>query len=384
MLGSNARAKVVKTAGQKRSDGFVYPLNMGKIYDTEKNEYAFLLGVDHPVKNFDGRIVAKLELRGQKWMHYWVIAPKSRKYINNVEIMQALDYEKNFSDCDLICYYEHSAGAVTYTFIKGVPHFLLIKNKNSVNWGFPKGHMEKGETEVQTAKREVLEETGIRIQLHDGFEIDSEYTANHTVKKLVSFFVGFSRNTRVVMQEQEISDFIWLPYTEAKRALTFRNDRKVLAHARQFLIAEGIIEVLEDQHSLRKIEKGHGRNKKKVVKPAVTVMVSESESETAEAEAENTAAPAAETQESTETTEAATVSEAEVTAEEGTVDEAAETAVSEVSENAEEKTDAVASEDIAEAAEETADAVEEQSEETAENTSDSEECSNAEDTQGAD
>ena len=38
--------------------------------------------------------------------------------------------------------------------------FLLIKNRRSNNWGFPKGHIEKGETEVATAKREVLEETG--------------------------------------------------------------------------------------------------------------------------------------------------------------------------------------------------------------------------------
>lgn len=384
MLGSSARAKVVKTAGQKRPDGFVYPLNMGKIYDTEKNEYAFLLGVDHPVKNFDGRIVAKLELRDQKWMHYWVIAPKSRKYINNVEIMQALDYEKNFSDCDLICYYEHSAGAVTYTFIKGVPHFLLIKNKNSVNYGFPKGHMEKGETEIQTAKREVFEETGIKIQLHDGFEIDSEYTANHTVKKLVSFFVGFSRNTRVIMQEEEISDFIWLPYTEAKRALTFRNDKKVLAHARQFLIAEGIIEVLEDQHSLRKIEKGHGRNKKKSAKPAVTVTISENE--TAQTETENTAEPANEIQESTENTDTAVVTETEAVAEESTAVEAAETAVAEALENAEEEIEALIADDTAEKAEteEAAETVEETIEEAAETAADSEDNHTDEDTQGAD
>lgn len=263
MLGSCVRANVVRTVGEQSDTGYVFPLNLAKVYDTPEDEYAFILGVDHPVRNFDGMIIAKLQSLVDEDKHFWILAPKSRKYIINIDIINALDLNNHFKDYKLICYYEHSAGAVTYTYIKGVPHFLLIKNRNSVNWGFPKGHREKGETKVQTAKREVFEETGIKIRLHDGFEMSSTYTANHTVKKLVSFFVGFSQNDRVILQTEEVSDYIWLPYTECKRTLTFRNDRKVLAHARQFLIAEGLIEVLEDQHSLRKVEKGHGRNKKK-------------------------------------------------------------------------------------------------------------------------
>lgn len=284
MLGFAVRAKVVRPIGSKAPDGSVYSFNFGQIYNYPKGEIAVILGIDHPVKNFDGLIVGKLQSTVEEDKHYWILAPKSRKYIINIDIMEALDLKNNFKDYELTCYYEHSAGAVTYTFIKGVPHFLLIKNKNSVNWGFPKGHMEKGETKLQTARREVFEETGVKIRLHDGFERSSAYTANHTVKKLVSFFVGFSQNDRVVLQTEELSDYIWLPYTEAKHALTFRNDRKVLAHARQFLIAEGIIEVLEDEHSLRKVEKGHGRKKKKVAAPPPATP-----NETAEIEAEKPA-----------------------------------------------------------------------------------------------
>lgn len=255
MLGTCVRANVVKTVGEKSPSGYVFPLNLAKVYDTEKDEYAFILGVDHPVKNFDGMIIAKLQSLVDEDKHFWILAPKSRKYIINIDIINALDLNNHFKDYKLICYYEHSAGAVTYTYIKGVPHFLLIKNRNSVNWGFPKGHMENGETKIQTAKREVFEETGIKIRLHDGFERSSTYTANHTVKKLVSFFVGYSKSSHVKLQKEELRAFTWLPYTEAKRALTFRNDKKVLAHARQFLIAQGLIEVLDDRHSLRKIKK---------------------------------------------------------------------------------------------------------------------------------
>jgi len=41
--------------------------------------------------------------------------------------------------------------------------YLLVYGKKSQKWGFPKGHMEKGETEEQTALREFYEETGIRV-----------------------------------------------------------------------------------------------------------------------------------------------------------------------------------------------------------------------------
>lgn len=40
---------------------------------------------------------------------------------------------------------------------------LLVRGKKSKKWGFPKGHMEFGETEEETAKRELYEETGIHI-----------------------------------------------------------------------------------------------------------------------------------------------------------------------------------------------------------------------------
>lgn len=42
--------------------------------------------------------------------------------------------------------------------------YLLVHGKKSMKWGFPKGHMEPGETEEETAHREFYEETGIYIR----------------------------------------------------------------------------------------------------------------------------------------------------------------------------------------------------------------------------
>ena len=44
---------------------------------------------------------------------------------------------------------------------------LLVYEKNRNFWGFPKGHMEKGENEIETALREVKEEVGLDVEIID-------------------------------------------------------------------------------------------------------------------------------------------------------------------------------------------------------------------------
>ena len=69
---------------------------------------------------------------------------------------------------------EISAGAVVYTHIDNELHYLVIKDFHN-NYGFPKGHLEQGETVSEAAKREIKEETGIDIKLNPYFieETDS-------------------------------------------------------------------------------------------------------------------------------------------------------------------------------------------------------------------
>ena len=61
------------------------------------------------------------------------------------------------------CLYEHSCGAIVFRKINGEYRYLIIKNHRSVHWSFPKGHVERGESDEVTARREVLEEAGIKI-----------------------------------------------------------------------------------------------------------------------------------------------------------------------------------------------------------------------------
>ena len=56
---------------------------------------------------------------------------------------------------------EICAGGVVFTKKEGEPYFLLIKGRTPGWWVFPKGHSEEGETLIETARREIREETGL-------------------------------------------------------------------------------------------------------------------------------------------------------------------------------------------------------------------------------
>ena len=58
--------------------------------------------------------------------------------------------------------HERSCGAVLFTVRDGVPLYVLVQENY---YGFPKGHMEAGETERKTAIREIREETGLEVKL---------------------------------------------------------------------------------------------------------------------------------------------------------------------------------------------------------------------------
>ncbi len=186
------------------------------------------MGVTHTVCNFDGRIIAALipkdsENKNLKTM--WIMASRSSRYINQ-DILQVIDVENDFPQYNLVCYYESSAGAVVYRSIKGKLRYLLIKNKRSANWGFPKGHLEMGETKYDAVKREVLEETGLHIRIQLGYEGISKYKLRNNVDKKVSIFVATTDDMRTIVQEEEIDDFMWLAYDQAIGFLSFENDKK--------------------------------------------------------------------------------------------------------------------------------------------------------------
>ena len=245
MLGKYVRVRVTNPIRSvNRQFGFVYQLNFGAIegkkrYDSVSSG-AYIMGINHPVRTFDGRVIAAIK-RADGSPTVYVVAPKSMRFIS-YQIEDAIAFAEKGRDYKLDCLYERSCGAVVYRFINDEVRYLLIKNRRSTHWGFPKGHVEKGETFEQTAIREVLEETGIHIQILPQFASKSEYTIQGRVEKSVTIFLAKTKDTQTTIQREEIEDYIWLNFDKAMDTLRFINDRNILQSAHDFLIEQNIVE----------------------------------------------------------------------------------------------------------------------------------------------
>lgn len=128
--------------------------------------------------------------------------------------------------------YEKSCGAIVYRKFHGNTEILLIKHVNSGHWSFPKGHVEAGETEAQTAQREVKEETGIDIIVDTSFRETVQYYPRKDTQKVVVYFLGKAKNHDFVAQEEEIAAIRWIEIGQASSLLTYENDKTIVAKAK--------------------------------------------------------------------------------------------------------------------------------------------------------
>ena len=243
MLGKMVRVKVTKPCNYFDSKTNVrYIINFGLAEITgEKRNFilgAYILGVNHPVRVFEGKIIAVLHRKSSGKM-LLVVAPKNMRRID-YEIRDVLSFAEPPDSYRLECLYEHSCGAVVFRKINDEYRFLLIKNRRSNHWGFPKGHMEKGETQEETATREVLEETGVHIRIFSDFSYESRYKIGAKIEKRVDVFLAVTEDTQTVIQKEEIEDYIWLRYAEALSTLRFDNDKEILMAAQEYMLAHDI------------------------------------------------------------------------------------------------------------------------------------------------
>jgi 8-oxo-dGTP pyrophosphatase MutT (NUDIX family) len=127
---------------------------------------------------------------------------------------------------------ERSCGAVLVTEKDGIRHYVLVKGSYV---GLPKGHMEPGESERETALREILEETCVQARLLPGFRRLVHYQIPGGNEKRVAYFLGEFSNQEAHQNPEEFLKVLVLPYADALRALTFPNDRKTLKAAEHYM-----------------------------------------------------------------------------------------------------------------------------------------------------
>lgn len=103
---------------------------------------------------------------------------------------------------------------------------LLIKQTQG-HWGFPKGHVEKNETELETATREVKEETNLEVEIDANKRYTMEYETDKGTLKQVVLFVAKCTGGEIKAQECEVKEIKWLDFDEAVKTITYENTREL-------------------------------------------------------------------------------------------------------------------------------------------------------------
>ena len=129
---------------------------------------------------------------------------------------------------------EISAGAVLYIVINNEVNYLLLLDFHN-NWGFPKGHLEQGETIVQAALREIKEEVGIDAVLDTDFKEELIYTMPNGIEKHSIYYIGRYADQNPIKQLEEVQDIKILPYEQAINLISFDNMKDVLEKADKYI-----------------------------------------------------------------------------------------------------------------------------------------------------
>ena len=135
---------------------------------------------------------------------------------------------------------DYSAGGVAYRRLaeSGVVQVALIGTHGSTRWQLPKGSREVGETSLETAVREVEEETGVHTE-HEAFlrTIDYWYWDTYQkevpelVHKLVDFYLLRAIGGELTDSSYEVDAVGWFTLTEALRIMTFEGEKSVVEQA---------------------------------------------------------------------------------------------------------------------------------------------------------
>lgn len=111
---------------------------------------------------------------------------------------------------------------------------VLVVFHNLGHYGFPKGHVEKGETEEETAVREVKEETNCDARIIPGFREVITYSPKPNVMKDVVFFIGEPLTKDLKPQEEETSDVFFIKASDALKMITHKDERELLEKAIEY------------------------------------------------------------------------------------------------------------------------------------------------------
>ncbi len=133
----------------------------------------------------------------------------------------------------VIMHEEFSSGMIVYRGDADNPEFLFLTRKEGF-LDFPKGHIEDGENEVQSAIRETSEETGLDLVPDTTFRYRQVYwyqRKGEKIKKTVIMFLGEAPMESKVRVSFEHEGFTWLDFDQAMDKLSYKNQKEMVTAA---------------------------------------------------------------------------------------------------------------------------------------------------------
>ena len=143
---------------------------------------------------------------------------------------------------------DKSIGVVLYFKFPRSLKFLILKHKKG-HWSFAKGHRNKGESVIETAKRELHEEAGIdsvdfiskKILLTENYVFLNKN--RNKVKKEVRYFIAKAKSKKVKIDNREIVNYKWCTASAAEKVITFKQSKKTLKKANKLILRKIIKEI---------------------------------------------------------------------------------------------------------------------------------------------
>ena len=213
LLGKNVHVEIDRPIGYQHGD-MIYPINYGYIPnilagDGEAQD-AYILGVSEPLSSFDGQVIGAVR-RLDDCEDKLIVAPNGM-YFHQAEIAQAVHFQEQYFSSTIDSLLRKSCGVIPYRTTKNGKELLILLQNNSC-WSFPKGHMEAGETEQQTALLELAEETGLQANLDPDIRLALEYAVSSLTKKQLFLFTGEVQGN-LILREHEIYAYRWVKFHE--------------------------------------------------------------------------------------------------------------------------------------------------------------------------
>ena len=196
----------------------------------------YLLGADSPAQVYTAQVIG-IVYHENGTADKLIAAPEGMCF-HQAQIAEAVHFQERCFQNRVEAVYHRSCGAVIFRRNGGQIEYLCLRQIPSGTYSVPKGHMEAFESEEETARREIREETGLSLRFAPGFREEMHYELCddiHIDKTVVLFLAEYS-GAPLALRPGEISAYEWLELPHAKQTLPVPYSG-VLDRAEQYLNA---------------------------------------------------------------------------------------------------------------------------------------------------